>query len=214
MIRLCFFTGLFFFLWLLALPGKGQNLSLTNQAEKVTIQEFSGQGYRAVLDFDYKSVKKEFWRFCNGFAKLENLRKYYEIIIPPNTEEVDGEIKIWVELKPLKNSTQMKALLNPQEMDANQVKKYNSSADNLLQEFKIFYYQKWIQENIDLLEKETSKLSKKESTLISKLNKAKEKDSSATKIAALEKARNETATELAKGITQLEKMKGKLSEVK
>lgn len=214
MIRLCLFIGLFFLLSLLTLPGKGQDLSLANQAEKVTIQEFSGSGYRAVLDFDYKSVKKDFWRFCNGFAKLENMRKYYEVIIPPPTENTDGEIKIWVELKPLKESTQMIALLNPQDMDANQVTKYTPFADKLLREFKIFFYQKWIQSNIELLEKENRKLSKKESKLISRLSKAKEKNASAPKIAAIEKTRNDAATQLAKGITQLEQLKDKLSEVK
>ncbi|MEQ9299276.1 MAG: hypothetical protein RIF33_11955 [Cyclobacteriaceae bacterium] len=214
MSRLCLSIGLFFFLCLLSLPGKGQDLSLANQAEKVTIQEFSGAGYRAVLDFDYKSVKKDFWRFCNGFAKLENMRRYYEVIIPPATENADGEIKIWIELKPLKESTQMIALLNPQDMDANQVTKYTPSADKLLREFKIFFYQKWIQSNIELLEKENRKLSKKESKLISRLSKAKGKSASAPKIAAIEKNRNDAATQLAKGITQLEQLKDKLSEVK
>ncbi len=214
MIRLCLLIGLFFFLSLLTLPGIAQNLSLANQAEQVAIQEFSGDGYRAVLDFDYKSVKKDFWRFCNGFAKLENMRKYYEVVIPPTTDDADGEIKIWVELKPLKDRTQMKALLNPQEMDANQVAKYRPSADKLLREFKIFFYQKWIQTTIELLEKENLKLSKKESKLISRLNKAKEKNASPEKIALLEQARNEAASQLSEGVLKLEQMKAKLSEVK
>jgi DNA repair exonuclease SbcCD ATPase subunit len=214
MIRLCFFPGLFFLLSLLPLPGKCQNLSLANQAEQVTIQEFSGAGYRAVLDFDYKSVKKDFWRFCNGFAKLENMRKYYEVVIPPSSDNADGNIKIWVELKPLKEHTQMKALLNPQEMDANQVKKYTPSADNLIQEFKIFFYQKWIQDSIEELEKENRKLSKKESRLASKLIKAKQKASAEAKIATLENARNAAAAKLSQGIARLEEMKDKLREVK
>lgn len=214
MIRLCFFLGLFFFLNLLHLSVNGQNLSLTNQAEKVTIQEFSGAGYRAIMDFDYKSVKKDFWRFCNGFAKLENMRKYYEVVIPPTTENADGELKIWVELKPVKDRTQVKALLNPEEMDANQVTRYGPSADKLLKEYKIFFYQKWIQANIELLEKENRKLSKKEKKLISKLNKAKQKNTSPEKITALTKARNETSDKLTEGIAKLEQMKDKLSEVK
>ncbi len=212
--RLCLLIGLFFFLSLLTLPGIAQNLSLANQAEQVAIQEFSGDGYRAVLDFDYKSVKKDFWRFCNGFAKLENMRRYYEVVIPPTTDDADGEIKIWVELKPLKDRTQLKALLNPQEMDANQAAKYRPSADKLLREFKIFFYQKWIQTNIELLEKENRKLSKKESKLISRLNKAKEKNASPEKIALLEQARNEAASQLSEGVLKLEQMKAKLSEVK
>lgn len=214
MMRLCLLIGLFFFLSLLTLPGIAQNLSLANQAEQVAIQEFSGDGYRAVLDFDYKSVKKDFWRFCNGFAKLENMRRYYEVVIPPTTDDADGEIKIWVELKPLKDRTQLKALLNPQEMDANQAAKYRPSADKLLREFKIFFYQKWIQTNIELLEKENRKLSKKESKLISRLNKAKEKNASPEKIALLEQARNEAASQLSEGVLKLEQMKAKLSEVK
>ncbi|MEQ8711881.1 MAG: hypothetical protein RIC80_02635 [Cyclobacteriaceae bacterium] len=214
MMRLCLLIGLFFFLSLLTLPGIAQNLSLANQAEQVAIQEFSGDGYRAVLDFDYKSVKKDFWRFCNGFVKLENMRKYYEVVIPPTTDDADGEIKIWVELKPLKDRTQMKALLNPQEMDANQSAKYRASADKLLREFKIFFYQKWIQTNIELLEKENRKLSKKESKLISRLNKAKEKNASPEKIALLEQARNDAASQLSEGVLKLEQMKAKLSEVK
>ncbi len=212
--RLCLLIGLFFFLSLLTLPGIAQNLSLANQADQVAIQEFSGDGYRAVLDFDYKSVKKDFWRFCNGFAKLENMRKYYEVVIPPTTDDADGEIKIWVEIKPLKDRTQIKALLNPQEMDANQAAKYRPSADKLLREFKIFFYQKWIQTNIELLEKENRKLSKKESKLISRLNKAKEKNASPEKIALLEQARNAAASQLSEGVLKLEQMKAKLSEVK
>lgn len=214
MIRLCLFIGLFFFLSLLTLPGKGQNLSLANQAEQVSIQEFTGAGYRSVMDFDFKSVKKDFWRFCNGFAKLENMRKYYEVIIPPTSENADGEIKIWVELKPLKDRTQLKALLNPQDMNADQVSKYTPSADKLLREFKIFFYRKWIQTNIELLEKENRKLSKKERKLRARLNKAKEKNTNPAKVAMLDQARNEVAANLAKGIAQLELLKEKLSEVK
>lgn len=142
------------------------------------------------------------------------MRKYYEVVIPPTTDDADGEIKIWVELKPLKDRTQMKALLNPQEMDANQSAKYRASADKLLREFKIFFYQKWIQTNIELLEKENRKLSKKESKLISRLNKAKEKNASPEKIALLEQARNDAASQLSEGVLKLEQMKAKLSEVK
>ncbi|MEM8895734.1 MAG: hypothetical protein AAGC88_14220, partial [Bacteroidota bacterium] len=161
----CLVPGLFFFTFLFGLSANAQNLSLDNQSQQVTIHEFSGTGYRTIIDFDYKSVKKDFWRFCNEFAKLENMRKYYEVIIPPSSEDANSSTNIWVEIKALKNGTQMKALLNPGEMDESTRQKNESAADKLLREFKIFFYQKWIQDSLEILEKENRKFSRKEQKL-------------------------------------------------
>lgn len=214
MIRLCFFTGLFFLLCLSPLPGIPQNLSLDNKAQQVTIEEYSGAGFSAVLDFDYKSVKKDFWRFCNGFAKLENMRKYYEVVLPPGGENADASLRVRVKITPLKDRTQVTALLNTADMSAAQVAQYSSSANKLLREFKIFFYRKWIQDSIALLEKEARQWSIKERKTLRKLTKAREKHANPDKIATLEKELNRISTELNQAITNVEIMKSKLSEVK
>ncbi|GEM_PF-3855379 len=214
MYRICFKAGLFFFFSLYGLLANAQNLALANQEKTVTIQELSGVGYEAIVDFDYKSVKKDFWRFCNGFAKLENMRKYYEVIVPPASEEANASIKIWVELKPLKARTQIRALLNPEDMDSATKTKNQSSADKLIREFKIFFYQKWIQGNFAIIEKENAKLSRREQKLKQRIDRAKEKGSTGPKLKSLETAKTQVSNKLSQGLARLEQLKAKLGEVK
>lgn len=141
--------------------GISQHFEVSTKPHSLKIDEKRVSGFQKTFDFPHKMMKKEFWRFVTDFGVLKNWRTHYEIIKKPR-ENANAPLSIYAIVVPTKNGTLIATAKNESAMKGVDSEELDALAKNTLEEFQLHFYQKWLQEKIEDLEKESRKLSRRE----------------------------------------------------
>jgi len=133
--------------------------------------------FTTVFDFPVDAVTRGFWTYCKDFARLQNLRSYYRVAIPPADSRSSQGYVLYGKPFQLNGMTEFYLALDPAGLENNSLADLQSQVKNILREFKVDFYFQYYQEMIDFRIKEAEKLSKR---YHKKVVKEKEDNSSAS----------------------------------
>lgn len=207
----CFKIFILFLLMLIYSYSYGQEFKVSTEPYNLKIDDQRIEGYQRTFDFPYKKMKKEFWRFVTDFGVLKNWRSHYEIIVPPG-DKATAETRIYAMVIPAKTGALIATGKHETAMKGVPPAKLDALARQTLEEFQLYFFQKWLQEKIEDLEKESRKLSKKQARFSRKLERWQSKaNSSNEKIARGKEELANIQNGLIQTLEQLDSYRAKLA---
>lgn len=209
-------TSIIFLLVLDASNCWAQDFTVKTTSQKVVIDKTTYDGFSATVDFPMKEMKKEFKLFAKSFAKYNAGNKYSRIEIKPESKEKDASLFLYVTFEDNAGKTKINLVLNATDMSESDRKSFAQLPNNTLKEFQIYYYQKWLQNRIVLLESHVANLGKKEMAMMKKQGRLQKKQSD-TNAPTLTEIKNELAklkSEQKRTQAQIDSLKGKFKDIK
>lgn len=136
---------------LFGIYGFGQEISLATYRGNMNLDGQQHSAYFTLFDFEEANVKRALWDYSVRFAKLDNLRAYYELSV--SEEGNKNKIVFLLEVESLGETT--KVYIAPKTNP-----KYLEKSRELLLDFKVRCYSDHFQRKIDAVENEVQKLDK------------------------------------------------------
>ena len=137
----------------------GQQAKTAVSATKLSIDGQELDGYKVDLDFTKKEIFKAWWKYSKEFSRNETKKDDIKHTIPPKEGESTVPIIFFSRVEaPDSLNARIIAAVNDNGMSSDDVKKYTKQIKQLLEEFRVDYYQNNLQRKITQTEKEASKM--------------------------------------------------------
>ncbi len=149
---------LFLFLYILSgLDLTAQNYKPDIESSRLTIESRAYPGFKTFLDFDYRDVRKGWWKFSREFGKPVNMRKYYETTL---VRDDMANVKLISKSVKFGQGTMFYLTLNNEGMPGKVEQQYLEQVRILLFEFKQEYYRSFLEDELQSLEKQAVKVTR------------------------------------------------------
>jgi len=129
-----------------------QEFDLGVRPSNMELDGKSFPGFASTFPNPQEKIEKALWKYARTFAKLTNERTHFQIIIAEElNREVNTDLKLYAQILPAgRNSTFTMAMSG--ELSTEERSKFDGQVSRLLLDFKKFYYQEMIQDEIKILE--------------------------------------------------------------
>lgn len=139
----------------------GQQYSLSINKATFTLEGAAIDGYSTVFVQPFKEVKKEWWRYVNARTIIFNKKTHLVLTIPAQNKEANAPLKFVSQLIEGKGgkSSVLSMALATDDVPADQQAMLKAKAKHLLKDFKVSYFTKLVQEEIEMQETISKKIS-------------------------------------------------------
>ncbi|MFY0651129.1 MAG: hypothetical protein JXQ96_03810 [Cyclobacteriaceae bacterium] len=209
-------------LFLLGTSVQGQVYSLKIDESETAFGSIKQKAFNTRFSLPYDYVKKEWWRYIKRYAIRTNKRIYYENRIPAKKSQSATDIYFYSYIDKGENHSTLYVSLNPNDAGKTNVVLYRTYLKDLMLDFKVYFYTKYIQGKINEVGKKSERTSTKVEKLeksIAKLNSSKKKKNANPrsidkKIASNEKEIEKLRLELFAYQKNTQTLKGELKKIK
>lgn len=161
-------------------------------------------------------VKKEWWRYVKSKAHIFNMKTHYILTVPveKGTSNVPLKFVSVINLDSLTQASTLRCAIMASDMDDNQQKKVGTELIALMKDFKVHYFTKLIQNEIDVNESATKKISAEMHKYYAENAKLVEKSQGQSTIQKNKAKIEDLSVELHQYETELSSLKEKLRLIK
>lgn len=143
--------------------GYGQKKYDTNvTAGQLTLEGKSINGYTTTFDFSREDVRKGWWKYAREFGSPLNMKTYYKVTVPSETNEGNVDLVIFTQTTAGEGGTRFFLGLES--------KQYNEQAKAMIADFKKRFYINDLVDQIEVKQKEADRLSDEYRNTILKKN--------------------------------------------
>lgn len=138
-----------------------QSFDPTINATSWTIDGEVRPGYSTDFDFSAKDVEKGWWRFSRSFGRPLNMKTYYRVTIPSETNRGNVDLELLARVVPGKQGSTFFLTINDKQIPKSKQNDYLGQVKTILQDFKMSFYLSCLEDLLKKEEKKAKKLSKK-----------------------------------------------------
>lgn len=126
----------------------------------MTVEGKSLDAFSTSFNYSAKEIEKEWWKYCRNFGRPVNMRTYYRVIVPSETNTGNVDLMLLARATPQQNGSVFYLGIDTEKIPAAKQATYQRQVRSVIGDFKKGFYLESLQDQLEREEKKAKKLSK------------------------------------------------------